>query len=213
MTARAGRILRGGIIALAFACPFLAHYALATGQGLHLVAAIVSAQLLAAAFVLPGGERGPLRWLALAGGAVAFASAFLAAQPVLVGDDRRHARLHSRQPAGVVRQFSAARARSSRDLAGPTGPGLAGAGCRGLHARRHQGLVRVLRRAAWRVRAAGGLRPIAIWSWFVNVLDLPLVGLMFLAEYAFRVRRFRQREPATLAQTIKAFRLRAAGEA
>ena len=53
--------------------------------------------------------------------------------------------------------------------------------------------------------------PTAIWSWFVNILDLPLVGLMFLGEYAFRVRRFRHGKPATLAQTIKAFRLRAAG--
>jgi uncharacterized membrane protein len=213
MTARAGRILRGGIIALAFACPFLAHYALATGQGLHLVAAIVSAQLLAAAFILPRGRGDPLRWLVLAGGAVAFASAFLAAQPVLVATTGvTHACIHGSLLAWFASSLRPGRealvTSLARQVRGSLEPEVAT-------------YTRNVTRA-WCVFFAAQLggsalllafAPTAIWSWFDNILDLPLVGLMFLGEYAFRVRRFRHGKPATLAQTIKAFRLRAAGEA
>lgn len=34
------------------------------------------------------------------------------------------------------------------------------------------------------------LAPLAVWSFFANVLELPLVALMFVAEYAYRRRRF-----------------------
>jgi len=33
--------------------------------------------------------------------------------------------------------------------------------------------------------------PLEIWSFFINVLNLPLVLLMFIAEYSYRVLRFR----------------------
>lgn len=49
------------------------------------------------------------------------------------------------------------------------------------------------------------LAPVGIWSLFVNVLDLPSVGLMFLAEYAYRLCRFRTVEHVPLATIIRAF--------
>lgn len=43
------------------------------------------------------------------------------------------------------------------------------------------------------------------WSLFVNVLNLPLVGAMFAAEYLYRVVRFRGLRHASLTQSIDAF--------
>jgi uncharacterized membrane protein len=47
--------------------------------------------------------------------------------------------------------------------------------------------------------------PLAAWSLLVNVLDLPLVLLMFAAEYAYRLYRFRNHAHVSLATTIAAF--------
>jgi uncharacterized membrane protein len=56
--------------------------------------------------------------------------------------------------------------------------------------------------------------PLPVWSVFANLLLLPLVGLMFLGEYAYRVLRYRWYAHATLAQSVTAFqRLRAARSA
>lgn len=43
------------------------------------------------------------------------------------------------------------------------------------------------------------------WSFFINVLNLPLVGLMFVIDYAYRVTRFPEEPQATIAQAIQAF--------
>lgn len=47
--------------------------------------------------------------------------------------------------------------------------------------------------------------PLAVWSGFVNLLDAPLVGLTFAAEYAVRRWRFRHARLASLADTVRAF--------
>jgi uncharacterized membrane protein len=47
--------------------------------------------------------------------------------------------------------------------------------------------------------------PLPVWSAFVNVLDAPLVGLVFASEYAVRRWRFRHLRLATLAETVRAF--------
>ena len=53
--------------------------------------------------------------------------------------------------------------------------------------------------------------PIHVWSVFANLLLLPLVGMMFLAEYLYRWLTYRWFGHATLAQSVMAFqRLRAA---
>ena len=51
--------------------------------------------------------------------------------------------------------------------------------------------------------------PLPVWSMFVNVLDLPLAALTFVAEYAVRRRRFRGMPTASLLDTVRAFGRRA----
>jgi uncharacterized membrane protein len=48
--------------------------------------------------------------------------------------------------------------------------------------------------------------PLAVWSWFANVLNVPLILLMFLAEYAYRVLRFPNFSHASFFTAIRAFR-------
>jgi uncharacterized membrane protein len=43
------------------------------------------------------------------------------------------------------------------------------------------------------------------WSLFVNVLSFPLVALMFVVEYGYRIVRYRNFAHASLEQTIRAF--------
>ena len=43
------------------------------------------------------------------------------------------------------------------------------------------------------------------WSFFVNVLSLPLVALMFVLEYAYRIVRYRSFEHASILQGIEMF--------
>ena len=50
------------------------------------------------------------------------------------------------------------------------------------------------------------LAPLPAWSAFANLLLLPQVGLMFLAEYGYRTLKHRWFSHATLAQSIGAFR-------
>lgn len=49
------------------------------------------------------------------------------------------------------------------------------------------------------------LAPLEAWSLFVNVLNLPLLVLMFAAEYLYRVARYRDDSHASIAGTLRAF--------
>lgn len=48
--------------------------------------------------------------------------------------------------------------------------------------------------------------PPAVWGWFVTAGSLPLVALMFMAEYAVRLWRFPGHARVSLAATARAFR-------
>ena len=48
--------------------------------------------------------------------------------------------------------------------------------------------------------------PLAAWSWFANVLNIPLLMLMFVAEYAVRLLRFPAFSHASFFTSIHAFR-------
>ncbi|CAO3425820.1 hypothetical protein [Azospirillum endophyticum] len=50
-----------------------------------------------------------------------------------------------------------------------------------------------------------GFAPPAVWSFFINVLDLPLVAAMFLAEYAYRLRKFRNHSHGSIADVVRVF--------
>ncbi|MBK1838578.1 hypothetical protein JHL17_14250 [Azospirillum sp. YIM B02556] len=47
--------------------------------------------------------------------------------------------------------------------------------------------------------------PPAFRSFFINVLDLPLVAAMFLAEYAYRLRKFRNHSHGSIADVVRVF--------
>ena len=47
--------------------------------------------------------------------------------------------------------------------------------------------------------------PLDTWSAFVNLLNLPLLALMFMVEYAYRVTRHRNFPHASLKQSVEAF--------
>ena len=46
---------------------------------------------------------------------------------------------------------------------------------------------------------------LSTWSLFVNLLNFPLVVLMFICEYAYRILRFRDFAHASLRQTVRSF--------
>ena len=50
-----------------------------------------------------------------------------------------------------------------------------------------------------------GLSTTQTWSFFVNVLNLPLVGLMFAADYLYRVLRYRHSKQSSIATVIEAY--------
>jgi len=49
------------------------------------------------------------------------------------------------------------------------------------------------------------LAPLAIWSVFANLLNVPLVVAMFLAEYLYRILRYPSFSHASIRSTIRAF--------
>jgi len=48
--------------------------------------------------------------------------------------------------------------------------------------------------------------PLPAWSWFANLLNIPLLLLMFVAEYAYRLLRFPGFSHASFLTAIRAFR-------
>jgi len=50
------------------------------------------------------------------------------------------------------------------------------------------------------------LAPLRVWSLFANVLNLPLLAMMFLGEYAWRVLRHPHFAPASFPAVVQAFR-------
>ncbi|EWY41923.1 membrane protein [Skermanella stibiiresistens SB22] len=47
--------------------------------------------------------------------------------------------------------------------------------------------------------------PTPVWSFFVNVLDLPLVVAMFMAEYSYRLWRFANHAHGSIADVVRVF--------
>jgi uncharacterized membrane protein len=47
--------------------------------------------------------------------------------------------------------------------------------------------------------------PFEIWSMFVNVINVPLIGLMFAGEYLYRMLRFPDHPRASIARVLRAY--------
>jgi uncharacterized membrane protein len=50
------------------------------------------------------------------------------------------------------------------------------------------------------------LAPPVVWSWFINLCNLPLIGIMFGAEYMYRRWRHAARPPERLVDMLRIFR-------
>ncbi|HEY4968937.1 MAG TPA: hypothetical protein VII35_03470, partial [Steroidobacteraceae bacterium] len=55
--------------------------------------------------------------------------------------------------------------------------------------------------------------PLVVWSLYVNVLDLPLIALMFTGEYLYRITHIPNRPNSTIPQIIRVFTQRNAPRA
>jgi uncharacterized membrane protein len=55
--------------------------------------------------------------------------------------------------------------------------------------------------------------PMVVWSFYVNVLDFPLIALMFTGEYLYRITHVRNWPRSTVLQVIRAFSQRNAAPA
>jgi uncharacterized membrane protein len=47
--------------------------------------------------------------------------------------------------------------------------------------------------------------PVAVWSLFINILDLPLLALMFIAEYIYRTLRFPDHPRTPITQVVEVY--------
>jgi uncharacterized membrane protein len=48
--------------------------------------------------------------------------------------------------------------------------------------------------------------PLHVWSWFINLGNLPLIGVMVCAEYIYRQWRHAARPPERLVDMVRIFR-------
>lgn len=204
---RAGAVARLTLFAAAAASPLATHVAILTGRFLPLAAALAVAQAGVAAVVLPGLLGRQRRWLpalvllaALVWGAGRLLGRGLATTAGLS---------HLAVFGGLLAAFGATLL--------PGQVPLATRFARRLDPAYHAGMDGYTRATTWAwclffagQLAASGLllllAPTSVWSWFVNVLDLPLVGAMFAAEYAVRRLRFRAHPHVPLPTLVRAVR-------
>ncbi len=205
------RALRLLGVAAVLATPVLVHVALATGRGMPAALGLVGAELAVAAWVALRRWRWRWRWLglglAVVLGVAALGAAALRAGP---GDVLRmqaglsHAGIHG----GLLLLFG----RSLRPGRVPLVTMLA----LRVTGRLAPGQADYTRHVtqAWCVFCGAQLgisaglyltAPVAVWSLFVNVLDLPLLCAMLLGEYAVRCWRFRHQPHGSLRDGIRAF--------
>lgn len=202
---RAGKLVRGAVCAAVLACPVATHAALATGRGLPVAAVLAAGQVAVLAAVLLRrlrAGRGVWLLLAVAGFALAYLRA--AEASVLLVSAASHAAIY----AGLLALFGGSLRRGRTDLV------------TGMAERLRPDLTPAMRRytrgvtRAWCAFFAlqllvsaglGLLAPAEAWSLFVNVLDAPLVALMFLGEHAVRRLVFPGYPHASIAEVVRAF--------
>ncbi len=207
LSGKLGRAGRGLLLGAAVASPLATHLAVTTGRGLLPAATLATVQAGVAAVALPGLlGKDRSRWapiLVLA--ALAWGAGRLLGHGLLAAAGLSHLAVFS----GLLALFGATllpgRTPLVTRLAERLDPGF------------HPGMAGYTRAAtyAWCLFFAGQLlasllllllAPAAVWSLFVNVLDVVLVALMFLAEYAVRRLRFRGHRHVPLPELVRAVR-------
>ena len=212
LSGKFGRAARRLLLGAAIASPFATHWAVTTGRGLLPAAMLAMVQAGVAAVTLPGLlgwnllSRERSRWapvLLLA--ALAWGAGRLLGHGLLAAAGLSHLALFG----GLLALFGATllpgRTPLVTRLAGRLDPGF------------HPGMVGYTRAVtyAWSLFFAGQLlaslllllfAPAAVWSLFVNVLDVVFVALMFLGEHGVRRLRFRGHRHVPLPALVRAVR-------
>lgn len=201
--ADAAKIL--GIVVLG-SCPLLIHGALATGRWMTIAAIVTSVQVVIVGATMLLHSTYKRKWAAAAIAAplcliVPFVSA---RQSLLAASGIPHALAYLGLLTGFgVSLFPGREAlitMIARRIEGPLRPDM----------------IAYTRRVTWAwcfffaVQLVASLvlfrwAPVTVWSLFVNVLNLPLVVLMFAVEYGYRIIRFGSRPHAAIGDVIRAF--------
>lgn len=192
-------------LALICASPILVHVGLLRGFSPVFVAPLVVLEACVVSVVLFMRSSAKWRWLAalLAAGAVGVVAAKFGLQGLAVATGVPHAVAYT----GLLVFFA-------HSLV-PGGEPIITTLIRRIRGVLPEEVVRYGRRLtiAWCIffgaQLAGSLvlfltTPIAAWSYFINVMNLPLVLGMFLAEYAYRLVRFRHLPRSRLTDMIRA---------
>lgn len=184
--------------------PIALHVAVATGDGLPVVTGLLAAQAAIAWLVLR--RRPALLILAVAAiGLAAVARGFGATEALMLASGGSHAAIFTGLAIGFAGSLRGGSVDVVTALAIRIDP---------LWTPTMAGYTRAVTKAwavffALQVIVSAGLFLVAsreAWSFFVNILDLPLVALMFLAEGAVRRRRFPGRRHLGLASVVAAMR-------
>jgi uncharacterized membrane protein len=206
MPKTAGAWCTGAAILACLACPLLAHAAVARGLPHFARIALLAFPLLAFAFWARARPDTRPFWIA----------ALIATLVALISIERAHGE-------GLVIAYGMPHATAYLFLLWLFGRTLAGGGealitgvARRIHGVLEPEIESYTRHVtiAWcmffAVQLAGSalllaLAPVETWSLFVNVLNVPLLALMFGGEYLYRILRYPRHPRATLKSTLRAF--------
>ena len=212
------QLLRGlrwaAIAAFCLAYSVLSHLATADPHPDLLDAAVAVVPVMALAIVLAWRSQQRTGWLLLC---LITIAALLAAGPLLV---RHFAWVFLAQHAGMQALLGLAFGRTLRAGQVPLVSRFAAV----VHGTLSPALARYTRQVtwAWTVYFAAmtalslllfWLAPIAVWSAFANLLNLPLVVLMFIGEYIARLCLLQPADRAGPLEAIRAFRQAGTGAA
>lgn len=201
--ARAGKVL--GFVALA-GYPFLVHAALTSAARWATVAAVlISVQMVVLGGIVVARSRAKYKWLVAGVALLILAASWQSAhQSLMAVSGVPHAIINGGLLAFFGGSLFVGREAIVTMLA------------RKIRGSLPDELVVYTRRVtwAWSIFFAGQLfgslllflyAPVDVWSLFVNVLNAPLIVLMFGLEYGYRTTRFRHYHHGTIADLIRVF--------
>jgi uncharacterized membrane protein len=201
--ARAGKVL--GFVALAV-YPFLVHAALtSTARWATVAAVLISVQLVVLGAIVVARSRAKYKWLVAGVALLILAASWQSAHQSLMAVSGVP---HTIINGGLLALFAGSLIVGRESIVT-------------VLARKVRGplpdeLVVYTRRVtwAWSIFFAGQLlgslllflyAPVEVWSLFVNLLNAPLIVLMFGLEYGYRMTRFRHYHHGTIGDLIRAF--------
>lgn len=216
MTRVAGAWWQAAALLVFVACQWLAHLALTQGADETLRLALVLLPLAVLAYWIITRARNKLAWLAILAAAAAVTWTLEQARGGIWGLAFTYGVPHAAAYLFLLWLFA-------RTLRGGQDP-LVSRVARRVHGTLAPEMEAYTRRVtlAWCVFFAGqvavsvlllAFAPLEAWSLFVNVLNVPLLALMFTAEYLYRVTHYPDHPRATLPGMLRAFVRDASGTA